>query len=509
MKLIIEDDEGRKTVVPFAQGEITIGREDGNTVRLTERNVSRRHARLRLGNGHVLVEDLGSANGILVNGDRISGNARLTDRDLLEIGDYDLAIEQEEVSAPAPSNTTAPAALAPAAASPANAYEKFQTTSIIRVDEVSAREREPVEEIDAQSAPRLIIMTGPLAGREFTCLRTKLHIGRVVDNDIAIDHRSLSRTHAKLTRAQTGEWRIVDLQSANGLSVNGESYGHATLRFGDTLELGHVKLRFLGPEGASESFISQLHQLKSRRKFWGALAVITSSTALLVAALVLWPRPQSTKSTSADEVMAVAVPDLVNVLPTVPEPNVVAVPPPPSDTPVAAATPPPPRVLPPRKPPPIPVGATAPSVVAPSPAVAVPPIVATPSSSPPGVAERPRPRAPLARAPVRPNEPLRPRETPAPLPADEALALLNDGRALVKQGKLKEAEAVFQKCLSTAPQHARCHMMLGSTYAQMRMLERGAFHYRRFLELAPNDPNSPRVKELLEKYDESVTQPEG
>ena len=38
MKLIIEDDEGRKTVVPFARDEISIGRLEGNTIRLTERN---------------------------------------------------------------------------------------------------------------------------------------------------------------------------------------------------------------------------------------------------------------------------------------------------------------------------------------------------------------------------------------------------------------------------------------------------------------------------------------
>ena len=72
LKLIIEDDEGRKTVVPFVRDEITIGRQEGNTIRLTERNVSRRHARLVRQNGHVLVEDLGSYNGIRINGDNIS-----------------------------------------------------------------------------------------------------------------------------------------------------------------------------------------------------------------------------------------------------------------------------------------------------------------------------------------------------------------------------------------------------------------------------------------------------
>src|SRR5262245_56136100 len=95
MKLIIEDDEGRKTVVPFVREEITIGRQEGNTIRLTERNVSRRHARLIRQNGHVLVEDLGSYNGIRINGEKIQGQTPVRDGDLIQIGDYDLAIQSE------------------------------------------------------------------------------------------------------------------------------------------------------------------------------------------------------------------------------------------------------------------------------------------------------------------------------------------------------------------------------------------------------------------------------
>src|SRR5438093_462519 len=93
MKLIIEDDEGRKTVVPLVRDEITIGRQDGNTIRLTERNVSRRHARLLKENGNVLIEDLGSYNGVRVNGEKITGRTRIKEGDLVEIGDYDLGIQ--------------------------------------------------------------------------------------------------------------------------------------------------------------------------------------------------------------------------------------------------------------------------------------------------------------------------------------------------------------------------------------------------------------------------------
>src|SRR5437763_4442728 len=92
MKLIIEDDEGRKTVVPLGREEVTIGRQDGNTIQLAERNVSRRHARLLRNDGLLLIEDLGSYNGVHVNGDRISGPTKIKEGDLIEIGDFDLGL---------------------------------------------------------------------------------------------------------------------------------------------------------------------------------------------------------------------------------------------------------------------------------------------------------------------------------------------------------------------------------------------------------------------------------
>src|SRR2546430_10172824 len=88
MKLIIEDDEGRKTVVPLVREEITIGRQDGNTIKLSERNVSRRHARLKKDNGSLLIEDLGSYNGVRVNGERIARAAPGKGGDPIRIRDH-------------------------------------------------------------------------------------------------------------------------------------------------------------------------------------------------------------------------------------------------------------------------------------------------------------------------------------------------------------------------------------------------------------------------------------
>jgi pSer/pThr/pTyr-binding forkhead associated (FHA) protein len=120
MKLVIEDGAGTRSVVPFAD-EVTLGRgQDGVTFRLADRNVSRRHARFLRQNGTIFVEDLGSLLGTLVNGERIEGRRRLREGDVVQIGDYDLAVlpdegarEREGAPPPLPHTPRPPSAAAP------------------------------------------------------------------------------------------------------------------------------------------------------------------------------------------------------------------------------------------------------------------------------------------------------------------------------------------------------------------------------------------------------------
>src|SRR5207237_7798975 len=93
MKLIIEDDEGRKTVIPVVRDEITIGRNDANIVRLTEKNVSRKHGRLVREEGHFYIEDLNSFTGIRLNGEKVQGKALVREGDLIQISEYDLSLQ--------------------------------------------------------------------------------------------------------------------------------------------------------------------------------------------------------------------------------------------------------------------------------------------------------------------------------------------------------------------------------------------------------------------------------
>lgn len=96
LRLIIEDDEGTTTIVPLGKDAITIGRQQGNTIQLTEKNVSRRHARLALDDADAwVIEDLGSYNGVKVNGVAIEGRITLKEGDVVQIGDYHLALTED------------------------------------------------------------------------------------------------------------------------------------------------------------------------------------------------------------------------------------------------------------------------------------------------------------------------------------------------------------------------------------------------------------------------------
>src|SRR5262245_55772066 len=106
-KLVIEDDEAKRTSVPLTRDDYTIGRKEGNTIRLTERNVSREHAKIHKGaNGApiatpdspFLLEDMNSYNGVYVNGLRVAQPQKLQHGDLIQIGDYRIVLQDEALT---------------------------------------------------------------------------------------------------------------------------------------------------------------------------------------------------------------------------------------------------------------------------------------------------------------------------------------------------------------------------------------------------------------------------
>jgi FHA domain-containing protein len=85
--------EGRRHVVPPSGG--LIGRSRECDVVLADANVSRRHAEIRPSAAGWTIADLGSTNGVLVNGHRIAGSELLRPGDRIALGTADIAFEVE------------------------------------------------------------------------------------------------------------------------------------------------------------------------------------------------------------------------------------------------------------------------------------------------------------------------------------------------------------------------------------------------------------------------------
>ncbi len=361
-KLTIEDDEGKTTVIPLVRDEMTIGRQDGNTIRLTERNISRKHARLLRQNGTMYVEDLASYTGVRVNGARIVAVTPVAEGDEVEIGDYKLMVRidrppvnvtSDRATMPAmpavlgpmnsvggsvaiptrgtpamagagaarPSPPHGPAVQAtpgvPALASPSAAAPVVRVSAPVPhavsavPDPLEAQPTIPVRtlseglspsgQLAAETSARLVVLTSELAGQEFSLARASVVIGRTDENDVVINHRSISRHHAKIVR-EGDRYTIVDLQSANGVRVNNEDYERIELHAGDVVELGHVKLRFVGP---FEHFVFDPNVRHDKRPF--PIKIAAGVGAVLVVGVVVFAlRPSHAPAPAATAPVAAA-----------------------------------------------------------------------------------------------------------------------------------------------------------------------------------------------------------
>lgn len=63
-------------------------------------------------------------------------------------------------------------------------------------------------------------------------------VGRLADADLRVEHPEVSRRHARVTPGPRGDWSIHDLNSANGLFVDGRRVTNVVLRPGLQVRLG-------------------------------------------------------------------------------------------------------------------------------------------------------------------------------------------------------------------------------------------------------------------------------
>ena len=194
--LSIEDKHGGiADEYSFDEGEFLIGRSHGADIILPSDNVSRRHARLYTIDGRCYIEDLGSANGVFVNGRRIHEVMAIEGSAQVRVGDYYLHVKSDKT--------------------------------------------EPAED---QVHCRLRGVNLGVADQVFPITRTVNLIGRGKDCTITIIDPSVSRIHAKLSAERSGALTLEDLKSSNGSFVNNERIEMATLSHRDKIRIGNIEM---------------------------------------------------------------------------------------------------------------------------------------------------------------------------------------------------------------------------------------------------------------------------
>ncbi|MEW5767090.1 MAG: FG-GAP-like repeat-containing protein [bacterium] len=183
---------------------LRIGRSEANDLVLVDKSVSMDHAQIKREHGIFLVEDLRSAYGVTVNGEKIETTRRINLGDEIGIGNYTLV---------------------------------FKTT---RSEAASAKEPETFF--------NLVGIYGKTENKRFELKKTDpTRLGRNRElNDIILTDPSTSRRHAQIT-FQNNEYIFTDRRSRNRSFINGNEIDEAQeviLNQNDELQIGQNIFRF-------------------------------------------------------------------------------------------------------------------------------------------------------------------------------------------------------------------------------------------------------------------------
>jgi len=115
---------------------------------------------------------------------------------------------------------------------------------------------------------RLKVIAGPDKGAIFVITGVSVVIGRGEEADVFITDLKTSRAHVRIEQSSKG-WMAKDMDSANGIMINGKKSRGGLISLGDTLSLGDTVLEFVTMEAATMLLMAparSMEQLQLERK---------------------------------------------------------------------------------------------------------------------------------------------------------------------------------------------------------------------------------------------------
>ncbi|MHB8383733.1 MAG: FHA domain-containing protein [Candidatus Binataceae bacterium] len=197
----------------------TIGRAEENPIGLFgDPSVQQRHAVIERHGSDFVLKGLAIQDGTFVNGQRIE-SAGLHDGDKIRVGGYELMFHLRQGSP----------------ASPARAQGAVMPPPIINVESHTAA---PHTHADGPGLEDSAGQRHPLRGDGGAT-----SLGRALDNDIVVNHSSVSRHHASIVKTGAG-FELKDLNSQNGTFVADRRVTQAPLADGDSFRIGQAPFTF-------------------------------------------------------------------------------------------------------------------------------------------------------------------------------------------------------------------------------------------------------------------------
>ncbi len=99
------------------------------------------------------------------------------------------------------------------------------------------------QQYDGPSRGKLVVLQGPLAGTVFPLIDDVTTIGSMKGNTLVIEDGSVSRRHAAI-KIDDMRFEVADLNSTNGVLVNGQKVHKVFLRDGDSIQIGTTEMQF-------------------------------------------------------------------------------------------------------------------------------------------------------------------------------------------------------------------------------------------------------------------------
>ncbi len=149
----------------------------------------------------------------------------------------------------------------------------------------------------AEASFKIVVLAGPMAGVDFPLDWDEFTVGRASDNQVSIADGSVSRWHVRFTRAGQ-RFDVTDLNSGNGIALNGTRVSRALMQHGDKLRIGDTVLQLIDYTAVLPERLKPINNLRSPS---GSISPPTVSTEVERAKVV--PEPPKKEETPSERTL--------------------------------------------------------------------------------------------------------------------------------------------------------------------------------------------------------------